>query len=317
MRIGLQVWGQFVEWDELMTAGQTIERLGFSSLWSNDHFYPSFGATDGPVLEGWITLAAWAVLTERIPLGCLVSGAAYRNPVLLVKMATTVDRASHGRLTLGLGAGWHEREHRAMGYELLTPGARVARLTEAAAIVRGLLDDGSVTFRGKHFSADDARNDPPPHGGRHLPLLIGGSGERRTLVAVARYADAWNGEGDPATIEHKLGVLRAHCQDVGRDPAQIRITVGLPVPCVRATGADAVAALAAKFEQHGLERAAALDAATASPFAGTVDHVVDQLLRYARAGVDEAIFDTPPPLDLETLTALAGPIRARVAAPAA
>lgn len=316
MRIGLQVWGQFVEWDELMAAGRTIERLGFSSLWSNDHFYPAFGAADGPVLEGWITLAGWAVLTERIPLGCMVSCVTYRNPALLVKMATTVDRASHGRLTLGLGAGWHEREHRAMGYEILAPGARIARLAEAATIVRGLLDDEAVTFRGKYFSADDAHNDPPPHGGRRLPVLIGGSGERRTLAVVARHADAWNGEGDPATVEHKLGVLAAHCSKVGRDPARIRITVELPTPCVRATRSDAVAALAVTFEKNGLGRRAAFDAATVSPFAGTVDHVVGQLLPYARLGVDEVIVNTPNPLDLETLTALAGPVSERVAAPA-
>lgn len=317
MRIGLQVWGQFVEWDELMTAGRTIERLGFSSLWSNDHFYPAFGAADGPVLEGWITLAGWATQTERIPLGCMVSCVTYRNPALLVKMATTLDRASHGRLTLGIGAGWHEREHRAMGYELLPPGARIARLAEAATIVRGLLDDGAVTFRGKYFSAEDARNDPPPFGGRHIPLLIGGSGERRTLAVVARYADAWNGEGDPATIEHKLRVLRAHCRDVGRDPEMIRVTVELPTPSVRATGPDAIAALAATFERHGLERRAALDAAAASQFTGTVDHIVGQLLPYARAGVEEVIFNTPSPLDLETLTELAGTISERVAGPAA
>src|SRR5437879_6417978 len=147
------------------------------------------------------------MLTQRITLGCLVSGASYRNPVLLVKMATTLDRASHGRLIVGLGAGWHEREHRAMGYELLAPGPRIARLADAAAIVRGLLEDGAVTYQGKYFSADGARNDPPAHDGRRVPLLIGGSGERRTLMVVARYADIWNGAGDPATIEHKLGGL--------------------------------------------------------------------------------------------------------------
>src|SRR5438132_1401061 len=182
MNIGLQVWGQFVEWDELMEAGKRIEGLGFSSLWSNDHFYPSFGAEDGPVLEGWITLAGWAVLTERIPLGCMVSGAAYRNPALLVKMATTVDRASHGRLTLGLGAGWHEREHRAFGYALLKPGARIARLAEAAEIARGLLAGGPVTVKGSHFSVDG----PRPRRRRDVALCRHGGRGRDDSARVRR-----------------------------------------------------------------------------------------------------------------------------------
>src|SRR3989441_13269493 len=220
MDIGLQVWGQFVEWDELMEAGKRIERLGFSSLWSNDHFYPPFGAEDGPVLEGWITLAGWAVLTEQIPLGCMVSGAAYRNPALLVKMATTVDRASHGRLTLGLGAGWHEREHRAFGYALLKPGARIARLAEAAEIARGLLAGGPVTVKGSHFSVDGARNDPPAHGGRRIPLLIGGSGGKLTLAGVARHSDVWDGGGDPAPLAPHNAVPSGPCPSTRRGPGE-------------------------------------------------------------------------------------------------
>jgi alkanesulfonate monooxygenase SsuD/methylene tetrahydromethanopterin reductase-like flavin-dependent oxidoreductase (luciferase family) len=312
MDIGLQLWGQFVEWDDLMDAGKLIERMGFSSLWSNDHFYPSFGAEDGPVLEGWITLAGFAVLTERIPLGCMVSGAAYRNPALLVKMATTVDRASHGRLTLGLGAGWHEREHRALGYDLLKPGARIARLAEAAEIARGLLAGGLVTVRGRHFGVEGAVNDPPAYGGRRIPLLIGGSGEKLTLAVVARYADVWNGEGDPAAIARKIAVLAEHCRAAGRDPREIRITVGLPTPCVRARRADALTALASTYEHHGLAPAAALAAAETSPCVGTVDEVVSILRAYADIGVSEVIFDTPHPLDRATLKDLSGPIRERL-----
>jgi alkanesulfonate monooxygenase SsuD/methylene tetrahydromethanopterin reductase-like flavin-dependent oxidoreductase (luciferase family) len=312
MDIGLQLWGQFVEWDELMDAGKLVERLGFSSLWSNDHFYPSFGAEDGPVLEGWITLVGFAVLTERITLGCMVSGAAYRNPALLVKMATTVDHASHGRLTLGLGAGWHEREHRAFGYALLGPGARIARLAEAAEVARGLLAGGPVTFKGTQFSVDGARNDPPAYGGRRMPILIGGSGEKLTLAVVARYADVWNGEGDPAAIARKIAVLAEHCRAAGRDPGEIRITVGMPTPCVRASRADALTALAATYEHHGLGRAAALAAAETSPCVGTRDEVVAILRAYAEIGVSEVIFDTPHPLDHATLKDLSGPIHERL-----
>lgn len=311
MRIGLQVWGQFVSWDELMHAGVLIERLGFASLWSNDHFYPAFGAEEGPVFEGWMTLAGWAMLTDRIALGCLVSGAAYRNPALLVKMATALDHASHGRITLGLGSGWHERDHRAFGYALLKPSKRASRLEDACSIVRALLSGQEATFRGVHYSAESARNDPRPYGGRRMALLVGGSGERFTLPLVARYADVWNGEGDPATFAHKLKLLREHCARIGRDPAEIQVTVNLPAPCIRRSRDDALTALTALFERHGLEPAAARAVAEASPAVGTLEQVTEVLRRYADVGAQEVVFDTPHPLDEQTLEVLAGAMRPR------
>ena len=128
-------------------------------------------------------------------MGCLVSGAGYRNPGLLVKMATALDHATDGRAVLGLGAGWFEPEHRAFGFDFPPIGRRLDRLEEAAAISRGLLDGSTVTHEGAWFSAIEARNDPPPVQAR-LPIAIGGSGEKRTLRIVARYADIWNADGD-------------------------------------------------------------------------------------------------------------------------
>lgn len=309
-RIGFQVWGQEVAWPELMAAGREIERLGFDSLWSNDHFYPVVGGPDGPVtgrdgpiFEGWMILAGFVAATGRVRLGCLVSGAGYRNIGLLVKMATALDHASGGRLTLGLGAGWHEREHLAFGFGYPSLGERLTRLEEAAAIARGLLDGETVTFAGRWYSVDRARNDPPPLQAR-LPLLIGGSGERRTLPIVARYADAWNGEGDPETIRHKNGVLDEHCRAVGRDPAAIRRTVGLPPPLLRTSRGEARAALAAILERHGLAAEQARRAAD-SPLAGTADEVAAVLAAYREVGAEEVIFDWPSPFDAETLERLA------------
>lgn len=317
LRVGFQVWGQQVTWPELMAAGQAIEALGFDSLFSNDHFYPVVGGPDGPVtgqdgpiFEGWMILAGFVAATERIRLGCLVSGTGYRNPCLLVKMATALDHASGGRLSLGLGAGWHEREHLAFGYGYPTLGERIGRLEEAAAIVRGLLDGEEVTFAGRWYATDRARNDPPPRQAR-LPLLVGGSGEKRTLRIVARFADAWNGEGDPEMIRHKSAVLDEHCRAVGRDPAAIRRTVGLAPPLIRGSRDAARAALAAILERHGLTAEQAARAAD-SPLAGTADEVAALLAAYRDAGAEEVIFDWPSPFDSETLERLAE-VRRRLA----
>ncbi len=315
MRIGFQVWGQSVSWRDLVRIAPAIERLGFDSVWANDHFYPIAGdgvelltGHDGPVFEAWMTLGAWAGATERVRLGCLVSGAAYRNAGLLVKMATALDHASGGRAILGLGAGWHAREHDAFGYAYPGLRERLDRLAEVATIVRGLLDGDPVTFEGSWASAHGARNDPPPVQ-EHLPLLIGGSGERRTLPLVARLADVWNGEGDPATYGRKNAVLDELCVAAGRDPGQVARTAGLPPPCVRGTHEAAVRDLAATLARHQPSAPGALAWAAASPFAGTEEEVAEALDAYRNAGAEEVIFDLPAPFDVETLERLAGPVR--------
>ncbi len=315
MRVGFQVWGQFVSWPELMAEAREIERLGFASLWSNDHFMPAAGSRaaspeglEGPFFEGWMTLAGFAAATSRIPLGVLVSGAGYRNAPLLVKEATALDHLSGGRVTLGLGAGWHEREHRAFGFDYPGLGERIDRLDEQATVVRRLLDGEEVTFAGRWVRTERARNDPPTLQSR-LPLLIGGSGERRTLRIVARCADAWNGEGDPATYAHKNAILDARCAEIGRDPAAIRRTVGVPPPCIRDTRTEAVAALAATLERNGLEPDEARAAAEASPLAGDEAAVLAALAAWHEAGAEEAIADWPPPFDGETLERLAAGLR--------
>ena len=316
LRIGFQVWSQFVTWHELMAMGREIDELGFDELWSNDHLLPQagggvgeLGGIDGPVFEGWSVLFGWAGITSRARMGCLVSGGAYRNPGLLVKMATALDHATGGRAVLGLGAGWFEREHRAFGYAYPPVGRRLDRLGEAAAICRGLLDGASVTLDGQWYSADGARNDPRPVQER-LPLAIGGSGEKRTLRIVAEVADIWNADNDdPDSFRRRSGILDDHCQAVGRAPEAIERTAGLPPPCIRATRDDAVETLAAILEQHAIPRTPAMKMAAGSPFAGPVDSVVAELRRYRDAGLGAAMFDWPAPFDRPTLEALAGPVR--------
>ncbi len=316
--MGFQVWGQSATWADLMAVGERIEALGFASLWANDHLMPILGNADGPVLgaqgpvfEGWMTLGAWAARTSRIPLGVMVCGVGYRNVGLTVKMATALDHASGGRAILGLGAGWHEPEHRAFGYDVLSLGDRISRLDEASLLARGMLDGGPVTAAGRWVSGQDVRNDPPPVQA-HLPLLIGGSGEKRTLRIVARDADIWNGEGDPRTFAHKSGVLDEHCAAVGRDPRTIRRTVGIQPICIRASRADAVEALAAILARQGGGDESRAWAAS-SPLADTEETVIGFLRGWHEAGAEEVVVDLPTPVDDETLERLAGSVRTRLA----
>ena len=323
LRLGFQVWGQYVTWAELMAIGREIDELGFDELWSNDHFFPQaaagvgeLGELDGPVFEGWSILFGWAGITRHARMGCLVSGGGYRNPGLLVKMATALDHASGGRAALGLGAGWFEREHRAFGFEFPALGQRLDRLAEAAAICRGLLDGSSVTYDGTWFTADDARNDPPPLQ-PWLPIAIGGSGEKRTLRIVAQYADIWNADqDDPESFRRRNAILDEHCRVVGRAPGSIERTAGLPAPCIRPTREAAVEALTAILQQQAMPYEAALEMASGSPFAGPVDSVVAELRRYREAGLGAVMFDWPSPFDRPTLEALAGPVRAALDAEA-
>jgi len=320
LRLGVQVWGQHVSWPELMAAGRAVEAAGLDSLWSNDHFLPLVGAPDGPraagpgpIFDGWSILFGWAAVTDRVRLGCLVSGAAYRNPVVLVKQVTALDHASHGRATLGLGAGWFEAEHRALGVPFPSVGERLDRLAEAAAICRALLDGGPVTVEGRWWSAAGAVNDPPPLQAR-LPLLVGGSGERRTLPIVARYADAWSADGgEPAEIERKQAILDARAREAGRDPAAIRRTVGGPPPLIRDDPAEARMVLAAILERHGLTADEAARVVAEDPFVGSPDAVLAAVEAYRAVGVEELMLDWPAPFDDETLERLGGPIRERLA----
>ena len=319
IRIGFQVWGQSISWADLMATGQRIEALGFASLFANDHLMPILGNADGPIVgpagpvfEAWMTLAGWAAVTRRVPLGVLVCGVGYRNVGLTVKMATTLDHATGGRAILGLGAGWHEPEHRAFGYPALALGDRISRLEEASRLAHGLLDGKRVTLEGAWVTARDLRNDPPPVQAR-MPLLIGGSGERRTLRIVARDADIWNGEGDPTAFARKNRILDDHCAEIGRDPSEIRRTVGVPPVCIRDSRDGAIEALTGILAQQGGSPADARAWAESSPLADTEEVVAGLLRAWHEAGAEEAIVDLPWPHDDETLERLAESVQTRLA----
>jgi F420-dependent oxidoreductase-like protein len=215
-------------WSDLSALAEHTEAVGLSGVWVCDHFMPHDPAgrpADGPVLEGWTTLAALAAATTRLRLGTLVLGGTYRHPAVVAKMAATLDQVSDGRLTLGLGAGWQPNEHTAYGIELPPPGARLAAFAEYCAAVRSLLQQPRTTLHGEAYRLTDAPCQPGPVQ-RPLPLLVGGGGEQRTMRVAARYADAWHTWAEPTEFARKSGVLDARCAEVDRDAAEVRRLTG-------------------------------------------------------------------------------------------
>ena len=202
------------------------------TLWTWDHLYPIVGSDDGPIFEGWLTLAAWAQATERVRIGLMVGANTFREPALTAKMATTLDHISGGRAILGIGGAWFETEHGAYGLEF--GGGfpeRLRWLGEALPIMRGMLHGERPTAAGPPLSRD-GRNCPAPIQER-LPLLIGGGGEQVTLKLVAQYGDANNVGGGLENVRRKEAILLQHCETVGRDPAEIERTTGLGSVIIR------------------------------------------------------------------------------------
>lgn len=198
----------------------------FEHAWLFDHFNPIAGDVDGPCFEGWTTLTALAAQTERIRVGLMVTGNTYRHPAVLAHIAATLDVICNGRLDFGIGAGWNEYEHHSMNLPLYAPGERIKRLGEACEIAKRLFTQPIVDFDGAYYQLKEARCEPKPVQQPYPPFVIGGSGEQRTLRVVAEYADVWNFAGGTAEqFAHKVAVLRQHCAEVGRDPAQIQLSV--------------------------------------------------------------------------------------------
>jgi len=234
MRLGLQVpnftWpnGQENLGDTFGLIAERAERAGFYSLWVMDHFFQirGVGPAENEMLEGWSALAFAAGRTNRIKLGTMVTGVTYRHPGILVKTATTLDVLSHGRAYLGIGAAWNEQEHRGLGVPFPPLAERFERLEETLQIVHQMWAGDEKPYEGKYYQLDRPLNSPQVVQKPHPPILIGGSGERKTLRLVAQYADACNlfarlGKNE---LERKLNILRDHCQSVGRPYEQIEKT---------------------------------------------------------------------------------------------
>jgi F420-dependent oxidoreductase-like protein len=223
MRFAFKTAPQETVWRDLLAIWKEADRIElFESGWLFDHFYPLTGNSTGPCLEGWTVLTALAQATTRLRLGTLVTGIHYRHPAVLAKMVATIDIISNGRLELGIGAGWNEEESGAYGIELGTPRQRSDRLEEACQVLIGLLTSETTDFHGRYYSLTSARCEPKGPQRPHPPICIGGSGERRTLRTVARYAQHWNFVGGtPEEFAHKRDVLSGYCIEIGRDPKEI------------------------------------------------------------------------------------------------
>jgi F420-dependent oxidoreductase-like protein len=272
------------------------EESGFDSVWVMDHFYQiaNVGPRTDPMLEAYTLLGGIAARTRKVSLGTMVTGVTYRNPALLAKQVTTLDMVSGGRAILGIGAAWNEDEHAGYGFEYPPVRERLDRLEEALQICRAMFVEQAPSFSGRHYTIREALNVPRPLRPEGIPILVGGSGERRTLALVAKYADACNLFGDLPTIRHKLEVLDRHCAAVGRDPATITKT---------RLGGLVIADTVERAEQRGREmaRARGMDDERYRGYvvAGDQDAVCEQVGAYLDAGLDGLVFNMHDAQDLE------------------
>ena len=303
VKLGALCWNQYTDWPSLLEAGIRADRLGFDTLWTWDHLYPIVGDSNGPILEGWMVLTAWAMATERIRIGLMVGANTFREPALVAKMATTLDHVSNGRAILGIGAAWFEDEHVAFGLEYGEgPPERLRWLREALPIMRGMLDGTEPTAAGPRYASRRTRNLPAPIQ-EHLPIVVGGSGPRVTLRLAAEYGDMNNIGGTPANVRFKDALLVEHCKAIGRDPATIERTSGVGTVFIRDSREDARRAFEAAFARNGGAR----------PWSdqpiGTPEDVTAHLAGYVEAGYRHLIVGFPAPHDEESMTRLVGEVR--------
>ncbi len=295
MRFGVQLLPQQVSWADWRDAWLRVDELGFDTNWSYDHVHAPRGDPYQPCFEGWIGMAALAALSRHCWTGIAVSAVAYRNPALLVKMATTFDHVTGGRSIFGLGAGWHQNEHEAYGWgPFPSAGERVGRLDEALQIAHAMWNDGAepADFQGRYYQLQGAVCRPAPLQSPHPPILVAGSGPR-LLGLVARYADWWDSWAPIEQAIERRALLAEHCARAGRDLAAITWSISAdylyePSQIRLQERVAAQAAIAGREPRYTRGRMVA----------GDLDAIAQQVQAMADAGVDHLLLHVPSPYDM-------------------
>ena len=297
-KFGLQLWSQQTDWPGFRDAALAAEEAGWDSVWTWDHLMAIFGPWEQPIFEGWSLLSGLGPLTSRMRVGLMVGANTFRNPGHTAKLATTLDHLSNGRAVLGIGGAWFEREHDAFGIDFFSGhGERLDRLDEAVMVMRRLLDGERFSHEGPAYTLHDAIVTPRPVQA-HLPILVGGSGPKKTLRTVALRADAWNTNGTLDEARTHLDILAEHCADVGRDITQIEKTLSYPI-VIRDSRADAEAVLGSLLAHNGID-----DMGT-PVLLGAPTEVADALRPYTELGFETFIVRMPAPYDRETIDRMA------------
>lgn len=294
-RIGFLLWPQVDDWASIRDAAIRAEQGGASSLWTWDHLMSIVGPAEGPILEGWSILSGWSQVTERASLGLMVGANTFRNPGLTAKLATSLDHLSGGRAVLGIGGAWFEREHEGYGIDFGSGiGERLDRLDESVMLLRRLLDGETVTHDGPIYPMKDALVAPRPIQA-HLPIMIGGSGPKKTLRTLARYGDQWNAMDSLDKLAASDAILRGHCDAIGRDHREIERTTTVDL-IIRDNRAAAMAAYRGRLAAAGDEFDEDWNF-----FLGTPTEIADGLQPLLELGFRHVFLDMPAPYDLETI----------------
>ncbi|GCE17091.1 LLM class F420-dependent oxidoreductase [Dictyobacter kobayashii] len=285
-----------VEGYETMTrVAREAEELGFDSIWLFDHFHTVPQPTQEPTFECWTSTAALSRDTKRVRIGQMVTCNSYRNPALLAKMASTVDVLSHGRLNFGIGAGWYEHEYNAYGYDFPDGPTRLRQLRDALRIIRAMWTEEEAVVEGKYLHVNGAINQPEGVQKPHIPILIGGAGEKVTLKLVAQYADACNIQHlDNEGLARKFAIIKEHCDNVGRDYNSIWRTV-LFNCAIAETDQEALA------KSAPYQRNVPADRIRQQALVGTPDAIYKRVQEIEQAGAQELIIFLQDSAQLESL----------------
>lgn len=283
MQFGVQVNVYRISWQEVRATVEAMETGNWDSLWFADHFIPPGANREEESLtafEGFAAISAVAGMTRKLRLGHLVAGNTYRNPALVAKMSGTIDHITEGRFTLGIGAAWYQREHETYGWEFPSMKERQDRFEEACEMLRNLFrNEDPVDFNGKYYRLDQARLSPGCYR-KPIPILVGGTGEKRTLRTLAKFGDilnldGWSGGGMALEYyQHKVEVLERHCEEVGRDPAEISKT--LLMPCYLTENKELIERVVKNLGPGTV--------------AGSRQYIIDRIGEFSDAGVAEIMF---------------------------